>query len=201
MTRPFIAPIVEGHGEVEAVRGLLFRIAAKIHPALVPQVNPPIRVKAGSFLTDDAYFRRHVELACLKAAEYRGFVLVLLDCEDACPAELGPDLVQRAQEVRADVPIVVALAYREYETWFLTAAASLRGRRGLPEDLEPPDDPEALRDAKGWLGNRMPDGYDPVRDQSSLTEAFELSLAEANGSFRRLVRVVGSQLGGMNPPS
>ena len=38
----------------------------------------------------------------------------------------------RAAAVRGDVTITVALAYREYETWFLAAANSLRGVGGLP---------------------------------------------------------------------
>lgn len=47
----------------------------------------------------------------------------------------------------------------------------------------------------------MPNGYDPVRDQASLTQAFDLSQAEANGSFRRLLRIVSSQLARPgNPP-
>lgn len=194
MTYPYIAPIVEGHGEVQSVRGLLRRIVSEFDPALVPIVNPPIRVKAGSFLNDNAYFAKHVALACAKAFEYEGFVLILLDCEDDCPARLGPELLRRAREVRSDVPVVVALAFREYETWFITAAESLAGRRGLPDDLKQPDAPEAIRDAKGWLGDRMPYGYDPVVDQPSFTEMMDLGMASRNASFRRLKRLIGEQL-------
>ena len=46
----------------------------------VLHVNPPIRVKSGSFLNDQDYFRKHVTLATAKAAEGDGSVLILLDC-------------------------------------------------------------------------------------------------------------------------
>ena len=196
MTHPYIAPIVEGHGEVQSVRGLLRRIVSEFDPRLVPVVNPPIRVKAGSFLKDAAYFDKHVALACAKASEYGGFVLILLDCDDDCPARLGPELSRKAREVRSDVPVVVVLAHREYETWFVTAAESLGGRRGLPVDLKRPDDPEAIRDAKGWLGDRMPSGCDPVVDQPSFTEMMDFEQASGNASFRRLLRVIRAQLVG-----
>lgn len=194
MSQPYIAPIVEGHGEVHSVRGLLLRIASTVDLGMVPTVNSPIRVKSGSFLNDEDYFRRHVMLASAKAEEYRGFVLILLDCDDYCPAQLGPDLLRRSREVRRDVPIVVALAHREYETWFLSAAVSLRGKCGLPGDLDPPASPEAIRDAKGWLSGRMPNRYDPVTHQPSLTNSFDLCEAAKNPSFRRLLRVIRAQL-------
>jgi hypothetical protein len=182
---PYVAPIVEGHGEVEALPALLYRIARLASGEGVLRVNPPIRVKSGSFLHDDGYFRKQVALAAAKAAQGGGAVLILLDCEDDCPATLGPDLLRRAQAVRTDVVVLVNLAYREYETWFLTAARSLRGPSGLPDDLVPPPAPEAIRDAKGWLGTRMPYGYDPVIHQLAFSRKFNLDEARANPSFNR----------------
>lgn len=134
---PYIAPIVEGHGEVEAVPALLHRIALEA-PNHALRVNAPIRVKAGSFLNDGTYFRKQIILAAAKAAQAAGFVLIILDCEDHCPATLGPSLLERARTIRNDVSYLVVLAYREYESWFLAAARSLRGMRGLAEDLDPP---------------------------------------------------------------
>jgi hypothetical protein len=184
----FVAPIVEGHGEVEAVPALLHRIAASAGVAGDLRVNPPIRVKSRSFLQDDGYFRKQVALAAAKAAQSGGAVLILLDCEDECPAALGPDLLRRARAVRDDVAIIVALAYREYETWFVTAASSLRGLHGLPRDLVSPELPENIRDAKGWLGARMTFGYDPVIHQLEFTRRFNLDQAMRNPSFHRFYR-------------
>lgn len=197
MKQPFVASIVEGQGEEHAMRELLTRIAATVNPALVPKVNPPIRVKSGSFIHDDAYLSRYVRLAAAKAAQEGGFVLIVLDSEDYCPAELGPAILEKARNARPDVPIMVALAYREFETWFVTAAKSLRGHRGLPADMEPPSDPESYRDAKGWLGKRMPSGYDPVIDQASFTHAFSFCEAARNPSFRRLLHRLRSQFRSM----
>lgn len=184
----YIAPIVEGHGEVEALPALLYRIAGEVGCQADLRVNPPIRVKAGSFLRKNEYLHKQVTLAAAKAAHMRGGVLVVLDCEDDCPAIVGPDLLRRVQAVRSDVDVLVALAYREYETWFLAAARSLRGQRGLPNDLEPPSDPEAIRDAKGWLGKRMPSGYDPVIHQLEFTRKMILEEARSNPSFDRFYR-------------
>jgi hypothetical protein len=81
------------------------------------------------------------------------------------------------------VPTVVALAHREYETWFLAAARSLRGIAGLPLDLDPPAVPEAIRNAKGWLSARMPAPYNEPNDQPALTRQFSFDEAECVSSF------------------
>ena len=93
----YVAPIVEGHGEVEALPALLHRIATLAAVEGTLRVNPPIRVKSGSFLHDHDYFSKQIALAAAKAAQGGGAVLILLDCEDDCPATLGPDLLRRAQ--------------------------------------------------------------------------------------------------------
>lgn len=187
MNAPWIVSIVEGHGEGEALPLLLRRILAETGAGCVPSVNPPIRIKAGSFLRDRDYFARYVALAAAKAAQGGGTVLVLLDCEDDCPAELGPRLLRMAREVRDDVPYVVALAHREFETWFLTAAESLRGCCGLPLDLAAPANPEAIRGAKEWLGERMSEPYDPITHQVKFVARLDLGDAARNPSFARLV--------------
>jgi Domain of unknown function (DUF4276) len=190
----FLAPIVEGHGEVEAVPALLHRIARDTAFQGVLRVNPPIRVKAGSFLHDQDYFHKQILLASAKAAQEIGSVLILLDCDDGCPADIGPELLRKAREVRSDVNILMSLAYREYETWFITAAPSLAGMRGLPPNSQPPEDPEGIRDAKGWLGERMEIPYDPVTHQIEFTRKFDLHQARSNQSFERMYRIVDSVL-------
>jgi hypothetical protein len=189
MSACFIAPIVEGKGEVEAVPKLLQRLfrQALRHGFLV--VNPAIRIKAGSFLNDEGYFRRYVELASRKArAQPRGHVLILLDCEDDCAGRLGPQLLARARNVHSDVSFTVALAHREYETWFLAAAPSLRSVAGLPADLDAPASPEIIRGAKEWLAARLPNGYDETNHQPLFTGHFSFAQAAAVPSFARLQR-------------
>lgn len=117
-------------------------------------------------------------------------VLVLVDADDDCAAELGRSLRERARQARADHDIAVVLPVREFEAWFLASAESLGGHRGLPVQLEAPRDPEAVRDAKGWLSARMPMGraYGPQVDQAALAQALDFRLAERAGSFRKFMR-------------
>jgi hypothetical protein len=185
----FIAPIVEGHGEVQALPFLLQRMLRDVRSDALLQVNPPLRVKTGSFLADANYFAKYVELAARKAKAHScGSVLILLDSDDSCPKELAPELRDRAIGIRRDVPILVALAHREYETWFLAAARSLRGVGGLPADLDPPEDPESLRDAKAWLSQYLPVAYNEPNDQPLLTRQFSFEEAVTVPSFARLRR-------------
>ena len=65
--------------------------------------------------------------------------------------------------------------------------SSLRGVEGLSGELAATD-PEATRNAKGWLAGRMPHGYDPVAHQLAFTHAFDLGAARAVASFDRLYR-------------
>lgn len=187
----FIAPIVEGQGEQSAVERLLWRIVNDAKPGTRLAVNPPIRVKSGTFLNDAHERARHVKLAAAKArAQTNGHVLVLLDCEDDCPAQLGPRLLKEAQSAAGAVPVTVTLAHREYETWFIAAVESLRGVEGLQNTAVPPANPESMRDAKGWLGRLMPNRYDPVSHQLRFTQRFDLAAARQVDSFDRLYRKV-----------
>ena len=190
MRARLFVPIVEGHGEQEAVPLLIRRIVTERSSAICPAINPPIRIKAASFLRDPEYFRKYVLLAASKAAQSEGMVLILLDCEDDCPATVGPQLLANAKTVRSDVPYTVVLAHREYETWFLAAAESLRGCAGLPVDLAPPADPEQIRGAKEWLRKRMHHPYDPILHQALFTSKFDLSQAMTVSSFARLVSII-----------
>ncbi|MDP1902291.1 MAG: DUF4276 family protein [Rubrivivax sp.] len=190
-----VASIVEGHGEQQAVQRLLRRIAADAAPQALLRVNEPIRVKSGSFVNDPGYFSRYVNLAAAKARqEIAGHVLILLDCEDECPARFGPKLLGQARAIAPDVNIIVALAYREYETWFMAAVESLRGVEGMSGAVLRPADPEATRNAKGWLGRHMPHGYDPISHQLAFTSVFDLDAGRTVASFDRLYRKIASLL-------
>jgi Domain of unknown function (DUF4276) len=187
MNSRFFSLIVEGHGEIEALPHLIRRIYAQFSPWVIPIINPPIRIKSGSFLNDAGYFQKYIQMAAAKTVQSDGEVLILLDCEDDCPANLGPDLLTKAKSVRPDVPFTVVLAHREYETWFLAAATSLQECAGLAADLSPPTAPEGIRGAKEWLGRHMDQPYDPIIHQAAFTARFDLSQAKAVPSFARLV--------------
>ncbi len=185
-----IASIVEGHGECEAVPILIRRIARELDPTLAPIVHPVIRV-ATSKLVKEGEIERAIELAARKN-DGQGSILVLLDYDDGRLCQDGPALLERATKARGDVPISVVLAKREFEAWFLASAESLRGQRGLPNDLISPEDPEAVRGAKEWLQERMPSNraYTEASDQPALAAAFDLNAARRADSFDKCYREI-----------
>lgn len=191
-----LASIVEGHGEVEALPLLVRRLVAeRLEPGRHVVVHRPFRVGRDRLLKSGE-LERYLDYAALKVAP-AGAVVVLLDADDDCPAELGPALVARAVAHRRDLPVGCVVAQREFEAWFLACATSLSGRRGLPDHVEVPDAPEAVRDAKGWLQDRRVDGfaYTPTTDQPALVAAMDLEMAqERSASFRKLCRDIGRLL-------
>lgn len=175
-SRVSIIPIVEGHGEIEALPLLIRRVASNIDPAVYPDIRSPLRVSRTKLLRAGE-LERHVQLAALKSGE-DGRILILIDADDDCPATLGPQLLQRAQIARPDRHVSVVLAKSEFESWFLAGAEGIAGKRGLPQDLQPPANPELIRDAKGWLKTKMLNGtYKETRDQPALTNAFDILAA------------------------
>lgn len=175
-----IAAIVEGDGECTAVPALIRRFGEMLGFGGKVVVHPVLRVPA-SLLVKPGQLERHVELAARKL-QGPGGVFVLLDCEDDCPADLGPKLSKRAKTARPDLPVALVLAHREYEAWFLAAAESLASKRGFPADLAPPANPEAIRGCKEWLCDQLPKGaiYDPCDDQTALTVLFDMMTAREN---------------------
>ncbi|RKH18423.1 DUF4276 family protein [Corallococcus sp. AB018] len=190
--------IVEGDGEVPAARILVTRLAHYLQSPVHPDPLPPLRVKRNK-LVMKAVLQDAVEFMARKVGD-EGRILVLLDADDDLPCVLGPQLLDWACEQRSDRIISVVVAQCEYEAWFLTAAESLRGQRGLPADLIAPSHPERIRDAKGWLGQRMPGGYRATIHQPALTSVFDLEAARRADSFDKLVRDMGMLLGVSVPP-
>ena len=117
MSQMQIAVIVEGDGEVEAVPVLIRRFAELAGWPGRVEVRTVIRQPASKLLKPDE-LERHVELAARKLGGPGG-IFVLLDCEDACPADLGPRLLARIRAARPDLPVSLVLAPREFEAWFL----------------------------------------------------------------------------------
>jgi hypothetical protein len=188
-----LACIVEGQGDLEAVPILLRRIAQELAPGIAVRVHS-FRVPRTKLLKDRE-LERAVELAARRVGRDGG-ILILLDSDDDCPALLGPALLSRAARARSDVLVRVVLAHRELEAWFLAGAESLRGRRGLRNDLQSPQDPESIRGAKEWLTNHMPGGqrYVETLDQPALAAVLDLAAARRADSFDKLWRDVASLL-------
>lgn len=182
-----VATIVEGDGEVAALPTLLRRLSEHFASSSLVHVPPPIRVRRDRFLNRDEEFRRHLLLAANKCGE-AGWILVLLDSDAACPAELGASILDRANACVPHRRVSVVLANREYEAWFIAAAASLHGHRGFTFDPNQPVEAERPRDAKGWMAERMTGRtYRPTTDQPAFTARMDITQAKAGSrSFRKL---------------
>lgn len=195
MRHLLIASIVEGHGEIEAVPALLRRCGEGLGWAGRVVALPPIRQPASKLLCPNQ-LERVVEIAARKL-NGPGGIMVLLDCDDACPAKLGPEILARVRKARSDLPTTVILANREYEAWFLAAARSIAGRRGLSPGLQPAPLPESVRGCKEWLSNHMETrrAYNEVEDQPALTTIFDFDAARHGcPSFDKCHREITSLL-------
>ncbi len=182
-----IVPIVEGISEVEAIP-VLFRRILRHQNVQGVWIERPFRIKRYGVVRD-----RELERAITQAVRDRtnvGGVIVVLDSDDDCPAQLGPALLARARTA-TDLPVAIVLAQKELECWFLGAKESLRGTRGIRLDSSPPAEPESIRGAKERLSQNMiaHRRYLPVDDQAALAETMDLREAEARcPSFARLVQ-------------
>ncbi|QNE76967.1 DUF4276 family protein [Streptomyces finlayi] len=194
MTVSVVAPIVEGHGEVTAVRELVTRIAAEFCGTWV-EVAQPFRLDSGKM-------RKPEELG--KAVRFqaarvpgRGGVLVLRDGDDSdvtCPVELARALAPADGLVT--VPVEIVIARHEYEAWFLAAVESLCAHPAVKDDAVAPGDSEAKRGAKSQLEGLMTESYKETLHQAKFSGVMDLRAAAAGSrSFRRMVHAVELLLG------
>jgi hypothetical protein len=189
MTKSLV-PIVEGQSEVESA-GLLLRRLLHVGGVFDWSVARPFRVKRNKVVRCGELEKAIVQSQ--RSRESAGAIVVILDADDDCPAELGPELTERAGAA-TDLPVAVVLAERELEAWLLGSKESLRGARGIASDATAPAGPQAIRDAKGELSRNMTGDrrYISVDDQPALVEALDLELAARRcPSFKRLMTVVG----------
>lgn len=176
--------IVEGDADVKAAP-ILFRRLMERDAISTLRIEPPIK-RNRSDLAEEEKFRRAIRLASYDCDA----VLVLFDGDDDCPRELASKMQSWARSEAGHIPCEIVIAHREYEAWFLGSIESLRGRCDISAEAAPPSDPEAVRDAKGWLAKQMPGTrrYKETTDQPKLTAAFDFQLAyDRCRSFRKLI--------------
>ena len=183
--------IVEGQGEVQAAPVLIRKIAAA-HDCYAEISITSHRIPKSELVREGG-----LESGCDILVRQIGRsqpILILLDADDDCPKDLARTLTSRC---RSDLTISVVIANREYEAWFLSAARSLSGKRGLPDALAPPEDPESVRGAKQWLTSHMPpnQSYSPTRHQAAFSDQLDLADARSSRSFRKFEKELGRLLG------
>jgi hypothetical protein len=176
-----IAPIVEGHGDAEAVPVLLRRLVGDRATIL-----RSFRLPRGRLVKE--FELAKAVLHTVNGAQPVHGILVVLDADDDCPADLGPRLMACAQACCPGSRVAVVAAVREFEAWYLAAASSLRAAGKLPSSIVPAADPEAVRDAKGWLTGALGRRYSEVLDQPAFAALFDFEEAMRAPSFAKLGR-------------
>lgn len=189
MTQVVIAPVVEGHGEVKAVRELLSRVAVEFF-GIWPTVAQPFRLDSAKMRKPDE-LARAVRFQSVRVSG-RGGVLILRDGDDddvRCPIELARLL--QVDRAASSVPVEVVIAYHEYEAWFLASMESLREHSAVRSDACAPENPEARRGVKAQLGGLMVESYKETLHQAKFSAIMDLPMAYGRSrSFRRLVHAV-----------
>lgn len=189
-----LVPIVEGHGEYQAVRTLVERIGRELLAGGHIEVLRPIR-QPRSRLVQEENLQRAVKLAATKlkassSPETPDMVLILLDADEDPACMLGLKLLAWAKKARPDIDIACVLAVNEYETWFVAAAESLRAYLTF-EQNEAPEEPEAARCGKAWIRRHRigPAKYSETVDQPAMTARMDITLCRKRSpSFDKLCR-------------
>ena len=185
-----IQPVVEGHGEVEAVPVLLYRLLreARIYDV---EVGRPIRGTRSQLATEEGLTR---SVALARGQPNCAAILVLFDGDDDCPAKLGPAAQKWASAAARGVPCALCIAHREYEAWFLATLDSLR-HRTIKKGAQRHCRPEVPRNAKGEMERHMRVSYKETIHQPAFSRRF--SLSDAFGrcrSFQKLTTSFGRLL-------
>ena len=195
MTAPHkLIAIVEGPGEKDAVPALLRRILWERFDRYDIDVSRP-KVTNGK----PNLVKRLEDFLGYALIERCTAILVLLDSDRDCPAQLARELAQRAAALNLRVPTAVVCAMSAYESWFISSLSddegdNIRARLEIRSSVTAPEDVESIRNAKAWLENHMPHdlGYKETTDQVVLTHYMNLELAhDRSRSFRRVCHAVG----------
>ncbi len=182
-----IVALTEGHADCASLPILLRRIVEE-YDLERPIVKPPIRFKRNR-IEQEEEINRLMGLARLKLRG-AGAILILLDADDDCPAELGPRVQQVAANQTVGIRLAVVIAKRMYETWLVAGAEGLIEHGEI--DASPiPENPESMGSPKRWLSQRMHrlGGYGETADMKRLTGRFSIRQARRRApSFDKLCR-------------
>ena len=191
MMPPVFAPIVEGDGEEATLRPLIYNVIASSGGAVYPTIARPYRVPWGSLVNKPGELERHADIA-IRIAGAQARLLLLLDADDRCPADLGPALYQRLTARFPNRHISVSVANREYESWFIASSESIAVHVRSNTIVKVPQNIEAIRGAKEWLrDNVLKRGYKETADQAPFSSYIDVPLARSRSqSFDRFCREI-----------
>ena len=190
---PKIVPIVEGDGEVTAVPLLLRKILWQI-PRYDIQVARPKNANGRGNLTKEGGLEKFIRYSWKEPD--CGAVFVLLDAENECPVLVAQNFARRVEGIGLLFPVVIVVAKRMYETWFLASIATISGHLDLPHGLMPPLNVEAVPNPKAWIEQHFPAGraYKETQDQEAMTNLMDIDLASSARSFQRMLHAVRQAL-------
>ncbi len=185
-----IVPIVEGEGEIDSVPKLIYKILRHLG-------RNDFVVTDGKSAGGCTNLKKQADLTrLLRSAERESGIigtLILIDADDNCPVTLANEIVQLVNTISVRYSVVVVVANREYEAWFLASLETVRGSENIPADSVFSGDIEGKSDVKGWLTKQMPKGkaYKENTHQVLMTQKIDVTTAHQNSrSFRRLVHAV-----------
>lgn len=196
-----IFPIVEGHGEERAFPSLLRRILQERLGLFTFSITNPYRLSRGVIVGFGEKLRRVIELGRYKIGDSGGLggIVILVDADDDCPAELSARFRSFAERVNVGVPVSFVAANREYESWFIACAEQMREHQFVKNDARSHPSPETIRDAKGYLVREIlkpNQTYSETIDQDKLTHAIKLDcVIERSRSFRKLEKEIRGLFG------
>jgi hypothetical protein len=169
-----IQPVVEGHGDREAVPVLLRRLLHRDEVFDV-DVGKPVRWPRSKLRRPEA-LRQAVALARMQAD--CAAIPVLFDTDGECPVSLLRELGAAARDAGGGVPVETVFAHREFEAWFLASSEAM----GVPPTHE---DPETVSGAKERLRDAVRGAYHEVADQPRFAANCDLDAASRSArSFR-----------------
>jgi hypothetical protein len=167
-----LAPIVEGYGDVDAVRVLIQRLA----PELI--IARPVRQGRGKLVQRDGLqHAAHIAAANISGS---GAVLVLFDADEDCAAKKAIELQAWLDQDFPHVLCRIVLAVREFEAWIVGGDTAY----GV-------DDPDACGNLEGRIKD-LHGKYKKTADQPRHISRSDLERLHANSrSFRKVVKVIG----------
>jgi hypothetical protein len=204
----YIAPIVEGQTEQGCVERLLQRTWRELLSRRERlHVLQPSRGKRDALVDPSRTdFSVKIEEAFARLSQKlghdplgRGFMLVLLDAEHACPGTLAPRLLEKARSARSDADIACVLPTLTFENWIMGGASTLAGVNGLPDPLSHPDRFED-KSGVGWLKDQLRSKsqartYKKTVDASAFVQKMNLAECRRNcPSFDKLCRELEARM-------
>jgi hypothetical protein len=205
----YIVPVVEGQTEQGCVERLLHRVWHELlcRPERL-QVVETFRghrdalVNATGVVLTDTVRKAFVKLKA-KAKKDAGaqlLVLILLDAESDCPAQLAPRLLEVGRKALPEgTPVSCVLAKRMLENWIVAGASTLAGVNDLPDSLPARDQCEE-RSGAAWLEAQLRSKnksrkYKKTVDAEAFVRAMALQECRDNApSFDKLCRELEARL-------